>query len=90
MTRFTNDYRYDIRSFNWNKNVKVFTANAKELFVPGYNFPFPNDRKQFFIENTKTKGFRRFRLISENSSMWIFNSEDDILCFIIKPEQIKL
>jgi hypothetical protein len=84
------EVRYDIKLFKYDKDQRILSANANDLHVPGYIPAFPNNGKQFFIENTKTKGFRRFRLISENSSMWIFNSEDDILCFIIKPEQIKL
>jgi hypothetical protein len=57
---------------------------------------FPNMKKQFFIVNTDTGGFRRFRfveeitnwLIDENERTkyemidWVFESEDGIKCKI--------
>ena len=79
-----NEHRYDIQLFNYYKDQRILIANADDLHVPGYLPSFPNKGKQFFIDNTATGGFRRFRLVSENTVFWIFNSEDDILCFIRK------
>jgi hypothetical protein len=79
-----NDFRYDIRLFNWDKEIRTFSADASDLYVANYAYCFPNVRRQFFIENTKTKGFRRFRLVVESFDSWIFRSEDKILCIIYK------
>jgi hypothetical protein len=95
------EYRYDIKQFNWNKDTNTFGADAWDLvaYMPdGSIHPeaFPNMKKQFFIHNYKTNGFRRFRfvetiidsLIDETDDSkyeiiyWLFESEDGIKCYI--------
>ena len=63
-----NRITYDINDFNWVKELNTFFGYYEFLWEKSgqYNCPFPNGRKQFFIENEKTGGFRRFRLVSEN------------------------
>ena len=85
------EYRYDILQFHWSKDVNTFYADAWDLvaFMPdGSVHPeaFPNMKKEFFIHNYKTNGFRRFRFINEIASEWLFESEDGIQCRIcIEP-----
>ena len=96
------DYRYHIRQFNWNKDTNCFYAEAPHLecVMPGGEFhpeAFPNQKQQFFIDNPKTGGFRRFRFVKENIiettdgesqqmyylyTEWLFKSEDGIECRI--------
>jgi hypothetical protein len=95
------EYRYDIKQFNWNKDTNTFGADAWDLVAhmpDGSIHPeaFPNMKKQFFIHNYKTNGFRRFRfvrnvvdsLIDETDGskykmlFWLFESEDGIKCYI--------
>jgi hypothetical protein len=79
---------YDIYSFWWNGRTKTFVGEEPMLYpvndVGYYKIPFPNQRKQFFIKNPKTSGFRRFRFKTETETSWIFESEDGIYCKIIK------
>lgn len=97
------EYRYDIRQFSWKREENSFHAFAPSL-IPfmqdGSVHPeaFPNQKKEFFIHNYKTNGFRRFRFIGEEIiysdeenemgvelylfTQWIFESEDGIKCKI--------
>jgi hypothetical protein len=95
------EYRYDVGQFIWDKETNSFYAEAPHLecLLPDGNIhpeAFPNQKKQFFIDNWKTGGFRRFRFISEIVSdvvdldndihysviIWNFESEDGIKCKI--------
>ena len=97
------DYRYHIRQFNWNKDANTFYAEAPylECVMPGGDIhpeAFPNMKKQFYIDNPKTGGFRRFRFVKEEMmysndenemgvelyqfTQWVFESEDGIKCKI--------
>lgn len=91
------EFKYDINQFNWNKDTNTFGADAWDLvahMADGSIHPeaFPNMKKQFFIHNYKTNGFRRFRFVKEESGEpdgngytfldWIFESEDGIKCYI--------
>jgi hypothetical protein len=95
------EYKYHIDQFFWNKDENTFFAEACFLdcqMSDGNIHPeaFPNMKKQFFIVNTDTGGFRRFRfveeitnwLIDENERTkyemidWVFESEDGIKCKI--------
>jgi hypothetical protein len=93
------EYRYHIEQFSWNKDENTFFAEAPFLHcsMPDGNIhpeAFPNMKKQFFIVNTKTDGFRRFRFVEETTNWlideneqtkyemidWVFESEDGIKC----------
>jgi hypothetical protein len=90
------EYRYHIRQFVWDKKQNEFFAEAPflECVLPGGEFhpeAFPNMKGEFYIDNPKTGGFRRFRFVNENKIMdgenylyseWIFESEDAIKCKI--------
>ena len=89
------EYHYNIEQFNWNKSINTFYAEAAHLVCmmgDGSIHPeaFPNQKGQFFIDNTKTGGFRRFRfqrelkggIGNEEFTEWIFESEDGIECRI--------
>ena len=89
------EYHYHISQFNWNKDTNTFYAEAPHLvcLLPDGNIhpeAFPNQKGQFFIDNTKTGEFRRFRFVREltgvfagwESTEWIFESEDGIECRI--------
>lgn len=82
------DIVYSITEFKWVKNDNSFYANEDSLYPEGdYKCAFPNGRKKFYIKNNKTKGFRRFILNKENSTVLQFISEDGILCHITKKEK---
>jgi hypothetical protein len=90
------EYRYHIRQFIWDKKQNEFFAEAPflECVLPDGEFhpeAFPNMKGEFYIDNPKTGGFRRFRFVKENKIMdgenylyteWIFESEDGIKCRI--------
>lgn len=89
------EYRYDIHQFVWNKDTNSFYAEAYHLdcLLPDGTFhreAFPNQKQQFYIDNSKTGGFRRFRFLKEIKSdiggigytEWLFESEDGIECRI--------
>jgi hypothetical protein len=89
------EYRYHIRQFNWNKDTNCFYADAPHLecVLPGGEFhpeAFPNMKGEFYIDNPKTGGFRRFRFVKEITGdiggfsymEWVFKSEDEIECRI--------
>jgi hypothetical protein len=95
------EYKYHINQFSWNKDENTFFAEAPFLHCQmsdGNIHPeaFPNMKKQFFIVNTTTGGFRRFRFVEEATNWlidenehtkyemidWIFESEDGIKCKI--------
>lgn len=77
------EYRYDIRGFFWNKESNTFFAEAwnLECILPdGMPHPeaFPNGKQQFFIDNPKTGGFRRFRYVgseTETHQQWNYMGE---------------
>ena len=77
--------RYSIHAFDWHKEENTFVCN--------YPYPafHPIDRKQFYIVNDDTCGFRRFRYIKTigynilgvDSPVYNqFESEDGIKCLI--------
>ena len=95
------EYKYHINQFSWNKHENTFFAEAPFLHcqMPDGNIhheAFPNMKKQFFIVNTNTGGFRRFRFVEETTNWlidenehtkyemidWVFESEDGIKCKI--------
>ena len=89
------DYRYHIRQFVWNKDTNSFYAEAPHLesIMPDGNIhpeAFPNQKREFFIDNPKTGGFRRFRYVrdivgnidEQTFTEWLFQSEDGIECRI--------
>ena len=91
------EYKYHIDQFSWNKDENTFFAEAcfLDCQMPDGNIhpeAFPNMKKQFFIVNTDTGGFRRFRFVEEIVSEfeetqftqieWVFKSEDGIYCHI--------
>ncbi len=90
------EYRYHIKQFVWDKKQNEFFAEAPflECVLPDGEFhpeAFPNMKGEFYIDNPKTGGFRRFRFVKENKIMdgenylyteWIFESEDGIKCKI--------
>ena len=91
------EYKYHIDQFSWNKDENTFFAEAcfLDCQMPDGNIhpeAFPNMKKQFFIVNTDTGGFRRFRFVEEIVSEfeetqftqieWVFKSEDGIKCKI--------
>ena len=94
------EYSYSVNQFKWIKENNALYASAKDLVCrmgDGSIHPcaFPNHKKQFFIHNEKTGGFRRFRYTGEsiygidyNNERYlmelIFESEDSIKCHI-KP-----
>lgn len=61
------DIYYDIKMFEWDKTNRLFTQFAHNLHSPLFPYYFPNGRKQFYIKNYKTNGFRRFRYVSEKT-----------------------
>lgn len=79
------DIRYNIHDFVWEKDSNHFYGNARDLWDMDnyYKRPFPNDKKQFFIHNPTTGGFRRFRFTHEKILLgeillYYFESEDGI------------
>lgn len=81
------DYIYDISCFYWNKESRTFYADAWNLItqLPDGSIhleAFPNDKRQFFIRNDRTGGFRRFTLINDTATHYTFESEDGIRCEI--------
>jgi len=89
------EYHYNIEQFNWNKDTNTFYGEAPHLVCmmgDGSIYPeaFPNQKGQFFIDNTRTGGFRRFRYVKNITGdiggiefvEWLFQSEDGIECRI--------
>jgi hypothetical protein len=73
---------YDITEFKWQKGLNSFSMQCHEF-----------GRSQFFICNSATRNFRRFRLhrelqLLDGSSIMKFRSEDQINCFIFKTNAI--
>lgn len=77
-------YEYLLYNFHYSKSIATLIGREKDLYCNGILESFPNGRKQFFIKNPKTKGFRRFRLLRERTSYYLFESDDNIKCMIIK------
>jgi len=95
-------YRYDVTQFIWDKETNAYYGDAPHLecITPDGNIhpeAFPNQKSQFFIDNLKTGGFRRFRFVKETTTdvvdvdndieysvtNWLFESEDGIKCYIM-------
>jgi hypothetical protein len=72
--------RYSIYAFDWRKDENAFFCNS-----PHSAF-HPIDRKQFYIVNDDTSGFRRFQYIKvvnvDGVAYNQFESEDSIKCLI--------
>lgn len=72
--------RYSIYAFDWQKEQNTFVCDS-----PHHTF-HPTDRKQFYIVNDDTCGFRRFRyvkVITFNDIAYNqFESEDGIKCLV--------
>lgn len=81
------EYRYDIEQFEWNPITKEFSGYMEDLHYSQFIEPWPNQAKQFFIVNHRTRDFRRFRLIRDNNIEYVFESEDGIQCRIIKNKK---
>lgn len=79
---------YDIKRFRWSKEKNTFYQDAWNLYTDDHNQAFPSGRGQFFIRNYETGGFRRFRLVEDTLTDYIFESEDGIKCVIcIDPDE---
>lgn len=80
------DIIYDINDFIWCTDHQCFVGVSENLFTHYHNHSFPNGRKQFYILNSKTGGFRRFRLeqefIENDQLVYTFTSEDGIICYV--------
>jgi hypothetical protein len=64
------EYRYDVSQFRWRKEDNTFYGEAPHLecIMPDGNIhpeAFPNQKKQFYIDNSETGGFRRFQFMKE-------------------------
>lgn len=72
--------RYNIYAFKWVNELNTFMC---ENPIPGIH---PIDRKQFYIVNNDTGGFRRFEYMNvidiDGVAYNNFKSEDDILCAV--------
>lgn len=72
--------RYSIYAFDWHKDQNTFICDSPHLAF------HPTDRKQFYIVNEDTGGFRRFQYINVISIAGIiynqFQSEDGIKCLV--------
>jgi hypothetical protein len=82
---------YDISLFRYDKESKTFFGNSWELWDMDnkYKYPFPTGKKQFYIKNPKTDGFRRFRFISEIE--YVYEADRDILSIISSvPENVMI
>jgi hypothetical protein len=77
-------YVYNINEFSYDKSSNTLVASENKLFTYNHQECFSNGRGQFFISNTKTNNFRRFRLQQETNTYHIFTSEDNIKCKVIK------
>jgi hypothetical protein len=84
---------YSIKSFDWDKLQNTFTGYEDKLYNIDtnhyYQISFPNQRGKFYIKNEITGGFRRFLYhrefkLSDTEMVWVFKSEDNINCEIIK------
>lgn len=69
------DYRYGIENFYWNKERNTFYADAWNLVCElpdGSIHPeaFPNGKEEFYIDNHKTGGFRRFRFVKDETEYY--------------------
>jgi hypothetical protein len=78
-------FEYPIGSFKY-KRKNLFTNESdltasNRFFGSSLNFL---GGKKFKIENHKTKNWRVFYLVNENSKRYLFKSEDDIHCIIKK------
>lgn len=89
------EYHYNIEQFNWNKDTNTFYGEAPYLVCMMedgsiHSEAFPNQKTQFFIDNNRTNGFRRFRYLKDITgdiggirfTEWLFESEDSIQCRI--------
>ena len=80
---------YNLSDFHWDKETKTLVANECNLF-PIRNSPnnicFPNNGRQFYIANHKTKQFRRFILKRETDKYYYFKFDKDMLCSALHCE----
>jgi len=80
--------KYSIYSFSWYKNLNMFIC---ENPIEGIH---PTTKKEFYIINDDTGGFRRFRYLKTSNISHFnisekyaqFESEDGISCAIKIPE----
>lgn len=77
------EYRYEIEDFNWNKETNTFYADAWNLMCQlpdGSIHPevFPNGKKEFYIHNNSTGGFRRFRFLRESIETFFGGDESQM------------
>ena len=75
-------YTYSILDFDVVKGSLV--AHVTELYDSRYTKCFSNKGKQFFVINNKSNNFRRFRLFKETEMAYLFKSEDNINCLVVK------
>ena len=72
--------RYNIYAFKWVKQDNAFYCESPILGM------HPTDRKQFYIVNDETCGFRRFTYVKTYQILDVlynqFKSEDDIFCAV--------
>lgn len=73
---------FDIRSFGWSKENKTFYADAWTLNGEGDSFPTQANH-EFFIKNTKTGGYRLFKIKERNLTHNLYESEEGLLCEIV-------
>lgn len=82
---------YDASLFRYDKETKTFFGNSWQIWDMDnkYNFPFPTGKKQFYIKNTKTGGFRRFRFAHEIE--YVYEADNDVMDIImLVPEKIHI
>lgn len=82
---------YDASLFRYDKESKTFFGNSWEIWdMDGkYQYPFPTGKKQFYIKNTKTDGFRRFRFINEIE--YVVEADRQVMDFIMSvPDKIRV
>ena len=77
---------YPISNFVFNKDLKLLFSEENSLIPINSIKIFPNKGKQFFIINEKTNNYRRFRLNNQNENIFLFESEDNILCIVEKKD----
>ena len=77
-------YEYNISLFTYDKDINALTGIESDLYHSPLTYSFPNGRRQFFIKNNSSNNFRRFRLVKETLESFIFTSEDEIKCIILK------
>lgn len=77
-------YEYNINLFFYSKSTNTLIGKEQDLFDKWRQCSYPNGRKQFFITNYRTNNHRRFRILREASTYYLFISEDGIKCIVQK------